>query len=60
MTQDICSRMKRNNNKGKREHADLRDEKGYKPDSPFKCQINYYLQKNDLEEVEKSKHEKSP
>ena len=52
--------MKTNYNKGKREHEDLRDDTGYKLDSPFKFQISYYLYKNGLEEVEKSKPEEIP
>ena len=52
--------MNKNYNKWKREHEDVRDDTGYKLDSPFKCQISYYLQKNDSEEVEKAKHEEIP
>ena len=52
--------MKTNYNKGKREHEDIKDDTGYKLDSPFKCQISYYLQKNESEEVDKDKHEESP
>ena len=52
--------MKTNYKKGKREHEYLRDDIGYKLDSPFKCQISYYLYKNDSVEVEKDKHEESP
>ena len=52
--------MKTNYNKGKREHDDIKDDTGYKFDSPSKCQISYYLYKNYLEEVEKAKHEEIP
>ena len=52
--------MNTNYNKGKRAHEDIRDDTGYKLDSPFKCQISYYMQKNDSEDFEKAKHEESP
>ena len=52
--------MKKKYSKGNREHEDIRDDTSYKLDSLFKCQISYYLYKNGLEEVEKSKPEEIP
>lgn len=45
---------------GEGKEINLVDDTGYKLDSPFECQIRYYLQENDMEEAHKAKNEETP